>query len=211
MGRRSPVAGSGCPRRSDGGAARTGAARVSASTPAATTADSHLARRRGHVDRLRIVDATASDIDAAARIWAAATAARDREASTPPVALARTLIESVATSSTRSFVVVAVTQDGQVVGFAAAEPAAGRESTAEVRYVGVSPSAWGGGVGTQLMRALPERLKAGGFTRAQLMVYVDNQRATQLYERLGWRPNGDPAPHPRSGKLEQRYTLELEP
>jgi len=42
-----------------------------------------------------------------------------------------------------------------------------------------------------------------------LSVYLDNRKAVALYERLGWRPVGRPAPHPRTAKPEQRYELRL--
>jgi ribosomal protein S18 acetylase RimI-like enzyme len=54
-----------------------------------------------------------------------------------------------------------------------------------------------------------DELAAEGFTDAQLMVYVSNDRAVDLYQRLGWRPEGSPTPHPRTGKPEQRYRLAL--
>jgi ribosomal protein S18 acetylase RimI-like enzyme len=44
----------------------------------------------------------------------------------------------------------------------------------------------------------------------QLLVYADNVRAIALYRRLGWQPAGEPAPHPRTGKPEQRYELALQ-
>ena len=53
------------------------------------------------------------------------------------------------------------------------------------------------------------RLKAAGFTHGELAVYVENVRATALYQRLGWRACGAPAPHPRTGQPEQRYELRL--
>jgi len=47
------------------------------------------------------------------------------------------------------------------------------------------------------------------WAEAQLFVYVSNRRATGLYEQLGWRPQGSPEPHPRTGKPQQRYRLTL--
>lgn len=96
------------------------------------------------------------------------------------------------------------------MGFIAAGPASTTgEATAEVRYVGVHSEGWGSGVGAQLMHVLPGRLAALGLVRARLMVYLDNHRAVQLYERHGWRAHGYPTSHPKTGKLEQRYDLEL--
>lgn len=80
---------------------------------------------------------------------------------------------------------------------------------AEVRYLGVRPDMWGRGVGEWLLTDLRSRLAAAGFAGGQLLVYADNFRATALYERLGWQVRGEPTPHPRTGKPEQRYELDL--
>ncbi|WP_327011022.1 GNAT family N-acetyltransferase [Dactylosporangium sp. NBC_01737] len=150
-------------------------------------------------------------LDEAATIWAEATAARDGEAEVAPLSLARPLIQRVIERSPRSLLVVALDASDRVVGFAAVEPVSADGSTAEVRYLAVRPGSWGGGVGRQLMLALPGVLAAAGFTHGELDVYLDNPRAVNLYEELGWIPSGDAAPHPRTGRLEQRYRLGLAP
>jgi GNAT superfamily N-acetyltransferase len=148
-------------------------------------------------------------LDEAATIWAEATAARDGDAEVAPVSVARPIIQRVIESSPRSLLLVALDPAGQVVGFAAVAPTAGHDSTADIRYLAVRPGHWGGGVARQMMEALPGLLTAAGFTHGELDVYLDNPRAVQLYEGQGWRPYGDAAPHPRSGRLEQRYRLDL--
>ncbi|MGV9309553.1 N-acetyltransferase family protein [Nonomuraea sp. NPDC003727] len=148
-------------------------------------------------------------IDEAATIWAETTAARDGDDEVAPLSLARPVIQAVVDSSPRSLLFVALGADERIVGFAAVEPVPADESTAEVRYLGVHPGSWGQGVGRHLMSALPDRLPAAGFAQAELAVYVDNRRAVKLYEGLGWLPYGEATPHPRSGRLEQRYRLAL--
>ncbi|GAB3848263.1 hypothetical protein GCM10027610_069600 [Dactylosporangium cerinum] len=149
--------------------------------------------------------------DDAAAIWAAATAARDGDTEVAPLSLARPVIERVIEGSPRSLLLVALDPGDRVVGFAAVEPTPADGSTADVRYLAVHPRSWGSGVGRQLMLALPVHLSAAGFTHGELDVYLDNPRAVDLYERHGWLPCGDPTPHPRSGRLEQRFRLELHP
>ena len=152
----------------------------------------------------------AADIDAAAQIWAEATAARDGEDEVAELADSRPIIQRVLDRSRGSLLLLARTDDGDPVAFAAVEPAAGhQQATAEICYFGVSPASWGQGVGERLLRGLVAELAAAEFTSAELSVYVDNVRATRLYERLGWRAFGDPTPHPRTGKPEQRYRLGL--
>jgi ribosomal protein S18 acetylase RimI-like enzyme len=145
------------------------------------------------------------NIDDAAQIWAEATAARDGDIEVPGLQLSRPVIEQVLNRSPRSRLLIARSRDGVAMGFAATEPHLGDdESVAQLRYLGVRPSAWGQRVGETLLRELEVVLRASGFTRALLSVYTDNARATALYVRLGWTPSGQPQPHPRTGKPEQR-------
>ncbi|WP_212986274.1 GNAT family N-acetyltransferase [Actinoplanes auranticolor] len=155
------------------------------------------------------VAAPGEHLDEAATIWTEATAARDGDAEIAPLSFARPIIQRVLESSLRSLLLVAVDDTGRVVGFAAVEPMAAHETTADIRYLAVQPGHWGGGVARQLMAALPGLLAAAGFTHGELDVYLDNPRAVKLYEGHGWRPYGDASPHPRSGRLEQRYRLDL--
>jgi ribosomal protein S18 acetylase RimI-like enzyme len=153
-----------------------------------------------------------TDIDGAAQVWAEATAARDGDPDVAPPEISRPVIASVL-GRARAVLVVALGDAGQVVAFAAAAPArdgtAGSASRAEVEYVGVRPGQWGAGLARDVLRLLRAELADDGFTDAQLMVYVSNHRATALYEQLGWQRQGNPRPHPRTGKPQQRYRLTL--
>jgi ribosomal protein S18 acetylase RimI-like enzyme len=145
--------------------------------------------------------------DEAAQIWAQATARRDGDAQVGSLAEARPLIDAVLDSSVGSMLLVAYDGDGPTVGFAAISPEA--NGVAEVRYLGVRPDAWGRGVATALMTALPAALIDAGFTAAVLSVYVDNYPAVAVYQRARWTPSGEPTPHPQSHRLEQRYRMKL--
>jgi ribosomal protein S18 acetylase RimI-like enzyme len=160
-----------------------------------------------------VIDAAGRDhlIDAAAQIWAEATAARDGDDEVPGLDVSRPVIQSVLDRSSRALLLIARYADGTAAGFAAVEPlGGGNEAVAEVRYVGVRPRLWGQGVGERLLLEIGQRLRAAGYASVELSVYVDNRRATALYERLGWLPAGGPAAHPRTGKPEQRYELRLQ-
>jgi len=149
----------------------------------------------------------AADIDAAAQIWAEATAARDGEDEVADLADSRPIIQRVLDRSPDSVLLLARSEHGTPFAFAAVEPVGDR--VAELTYFGVSPHLFGRGVGKELLRDLLHRLKARGYDRAELSVYTDNIRATRLYEGLGWQPHGEAAPHRRTGKPEQRYRLSL--
>ena len=161
---------------------------------------------------MEVIDAAgrAPLIDEAAQIWAEATAARGGRDEVPGLEDSRPVIQSVLDRSEQSFLLIARSADGIAAGFAAIEPVANRnEPTAEVAYFGVSPRCWGQGVGETLLLETRRRLKAAGYAAVELSVYVDNHRATALYERVGWRAFGQPTPHQRTGKPEQRYKLHL--
>lgn len=168
---------------------------------------------------MRVTEAIrgSADIDVAAEIWAEATAARDGDAEVAGLSISRPVIEAVLARSPDSFVLIAcpdaaaadeITAGNSLgAGFAAVEQAG--EGRALVSYLGVRPGSWGRGVGELLLRTVKSRLAASNYRSVELQVYVANVRAIALYERLGWRPCGEPAPHPRTGKPEQRYELEL--
>ncbi len=156
----------------------------------------------------RIFDGTTSHLDAAALIWARATAARDGDAEIASLDEARPIIAGVLGASPRALLVVAEA-GGQAVAFAAVAPVPGSEEIAELQYLGTDPSAWGTGAARELLAALPTLLRERGFGQARLCVYTDNERAVRLYEGMGWVPDGVPVPHHRTGKSEQRYMLAL--
>jgi len=167
-----------------------------------------------------VVRGDRSHIDGAAQVWAEATAARDGDPDVAPLENSRPIIARVL-DRPRAVLVVAVDDGNQVVAFAVAaqahdgaahpvqDSAAATAATAEVEYVGVSPGHWGQGLAQDVLRLMRAELATGGFTDAQLMVYVSNGRAVDLYRRLGWQSAGSPTPHPRTGKPEQRYRLAL--
>ena len=154
---------------------------------------------------MEIIQGGPDHVDTAALIWAYAVTVRDGYAEVPSLAEARPGIEK-ALANEPSLLLLAV-EDGAAVGFLAGGPQ--ETGTAYINYVGVHPDAWGRRVGEALLRALPDALTARGYTDAELLVYVDNTRGVRLYERLGWIKVGDPAPHPRDGRLEQRYSYSV--
>lgn len=151
------------------------------------------------------VDTSFAHLDAAAQIWAEATAARDDDDDIAPLELSLPVIRS-ALDRAGSFLLVAEA-DGTVAGFAAVAPV--DAGLAELRYLGVAPRLTGAGIGKALLGALPAQLRSRGFSEATLKVYVDNSRAVRLYETSTWSPHATPSVHPRSGRLEQEYRLKL--
>jgi ribosomal protein S18 acetylase RimI-like enzyme len=159
-----------------------------------------------------MIEATrsAKDVDDAAQIWAEATAARDGEDEVAGLEVSRPVIQAVLNRSDRALLMIARTADHVTGGFVITEPLDGASVIeAEVRYLGVRAALWGQGIAERLLRELRPQLAAAGFTHAELSVYTDNARAIALYERQGWLPVGDPVPHPRTAKPEQRYKRRL--
>jgi GNAT superfamily N-acetyltransferase len=60
----------------------------------------------------------------------------------------------------------------------------------EIYALNVRPSAWGRGVGLELLVAAESWLRDRGFQEAVLWVARDNPRARRFYERQGWREDG---------------------
>ncbi|MDR7223961.1 GNAT family N-acetyltransferase [Aminobacter aminovorans] len=159
----------------------------------------------------RIIDGTKTHVDRTAIIWARATAARDNDPDVATLDEARPVISRVLDSSEQALLAIAETADGTAVAFGAIAPMPGEDSVAELHYLGVDPDHWGKGAAAELLAGIAALLRERGFDSAELAVYSDNDRAVQLYERLGWRRLGEPVPHERSGRPEQRYRLALRP
>lgn len=158
--------------------------------------------------RIEVVVAGPSEyLDEVSQIWAEATAVRDGHCEIASLDAARAVIEAVVNSSAQSLLLVALSQDNDALGFAAALPVGtAHDRRAELRYLGVRPQAWGGGIAVRLLAALREALRSRGFVEAELWVYRDNRRAIDLYRRMEWQTSSDVRIHPRSGQREQRYT-----
>lgn len=155
---------------------------------------------------MEIIEGGPEHVDAAALIWAHGVAVRDGYDEVPTLEEARPGIEKALANEPA--VLLMALEGGAAVGFLAGGPQG--TDTAYINYVGVHPDAWGKGVGEALLRALPDALTRRGYKRAELLVYVDNTRGVRLYERLGWRKLGEPAPHPQNGRVEQRYEISAE-
>jgi len=145
----------------------------------------------------------------AGRIWAEATAHRDHRGVSPSdIETGRSLIRDVMQASSRSRLLMAFS-GAEAVGFAAAEEAPHEAGCALLHYFAVRPSVWGRGVATELLRTLAATLARDGFSRSILWVYTTNTRATRLYERVGWRREGQPFRHERTGRPMWQYGLDL--
>jgi GNAT superfamily N-acetyltransferase len=84
-------------------------------------------------------------------------------------------------------------EDGELLGFTACgesrDPDAG-DSVGEVRTLFVAAGGWGRGVGTALMAAALDDLRARGYSEATVWSFADNERANRFYEARGFSPDG---------------------
>lgn len=91
-------------------------------------------------------------------------------------------------------------QDGQVAGFAALD---GKE----LRAIYVDPPAQGAGVGSALLQATVDALRAAGRREASLWCFEANGLARAFYERHGWELV--PGEHQERSAPEVRYRRAL--
>ena len=80
---------------------------------------------------------------------------------------------------------------------------------AQVAMLAVDPKLWGQGIGTQMLRALTERLSRQGCTRLRMNVAPENHRARALYERHRWRHLGEADQVADAGDPELIYRVDL--
>lgn len=85
---------------------------------------------------------------------------------------------------------VAEDEAGRVVGWCTVAPSRDADADGELWGIYVLSEAWGSGVGTALMAAGIEALRASGYSEVILWVLEDNPRARRFYEREGWALDG---------------------
>jgi GNAT superfamily N-acetyltransferase len=105
-----------------------------------------------------------------------------------------------------------VEDHGSVVGFASTRPSRDEDikpRTGELHSIYLAPGSWSRGLGSRLLAAAVEDLRARGFTPLILWVIEANLRGRAFYERNGWRPDGGRQPIDFDGVLvdEIRYRL----
>lgn len=159
--------------------------------------------------RMKIRDGQVGDDKDAVALWVDAHAARTGERS-------RSLRGEgfrLSLHSPDSLVVVAE-EDGRLVGLVlgrqgrsddgAGPPVAG---LIHISAVFVSPEHWGKGIGRELVSAILRRARIRNYDKAQLWTQSDNERATRLYERLGFKKSGREKIH--AGESIIHYELDL--
>lgn len=101
--------------------------------------------------------------------------------------------------------VVQARQDGAVLGSAGLGPhwEEGREETATLWGMYVTPSARGRGIGELLVHAVLEEARRRGHADVVLEVVNTNAAAITLYERCGFEATGNTSPHPRRSDIHE--------
>lgn len=107
---------------------------------------------------------------------------------------------------------VAIDGAGAVRGFTLFGEATDEPGTGQVYAINLEPSAWGTGLGRELLRAASDELHAMGFAEAVLWVVDGNARARRFYEIAGWAWDGAAQDDPSFGSKpvrELRYRRPL--
>jgi GNAT superfamily N-acetyltransferase len=101
---------------------------------------------------------------------------------------------------------------GRVAGFTAfgaARSADAAPGLGEVWAIYVDPPAQGAGVGSALLAAAEDGLRAAGFERAMLWVFERNGLARAFYAARGWAPDDPPVLEDSTWATEIRYVKDL--
>ena len=85
---------------------------------------------------------------------------------------------------------VAVDEADRVRGFALFGGALDDPDTGQLYAINLEPTAWGIGLGRELLRAASDELHGLGFGEAVLWVVDENARARRFYEIAGWAWDG---------------------
>ena len=149
------------------------------------------------------VSSDQADEEAAALIWARATARRDdqdvRDVAETLPGIRRRLALDGAT-------LLMAWRADTPVGFAVVAP---QQHSLELFYLAVDPHAWGAGVAPLLLHAVDDRARSSGYADLTLWVIADNQRAAATYERAGWTRTAE-VQQVDDGRMEARFVRRLD-
>lgn len=134
-------------------------------------------------ERYVIRRATASDVDAVARIWY--TGWLDAHLGNVPPELIRYRSRESFTPRTRDRIPATwvLESGGEVVGFVVV-------ADDELEQIYVDAAARGTGVAGKLLQQAEREIRSAGHRKAWLAVVAGNGRARAFYARLGWRDAG---------------------
>ena len=90
-----------------------------------------------------------------------------------------------------AYVVIAVDEDGRIVGDASLERGPRRLHHAAELGISTLKEYWGRGIGSRLMEEMIAYAKENGITKINLRVRADNERAKALYRKFGFEKEGD--------------------
>ncbi|MGN0906937.1 MAG: GNAT family N-acetyltransferase, partial [Bullifex sp.] len=99
--------------------------------------------------------------------------------------------EFLSKTNPNAFIVIAVDDDGRIVGDASLERGPRRMSHAAELGISTLKSYWGQGIGSRLMQEMISHAKEVGITKINLRVRADNERAKALYRKFGFEKEGD--------------------
>lgn len=147
---------------------------------------------------------SATGVMESAKIWARAKAHRDQD---PEVASAEETLPGIrrrlALENASLFL---ARQDKRALGFALVAP---RAHTLEVFYLAVDPDAWGRDIASQLLQAVEAHARAVRRRTLELWVIDDNERATGVYEKMGWLRTQRTQLDATSGRTERRFLRDI--
>ncbi len=85
-------------------------------------------------------------------------------------------------------VLIAVEDDGELVGYAHVETVSHVDAVGEaaLRGIYVAPNRWREGIGTALLDAVEKVIRERGFTQLSVAVLIDNEQGKRFFESKGF-------------------------
>ena len=99
--------------------------------------------------------------------------------------------EFLSKTDPNAYGIIAVDDDGRIVGRASLERGPRRLSHAAELGISTLKEYWGQGIGSRLMEEMISYAKINGITKINLRVRADNERAKALYRKFGFVKEGD--------------------